>query len=246
MMVSAVLTRNVHWTVHLLQFIFYLVFSILRIRHYQWGVLWAYQHYYNDILDSIILQTVSVLAALLSLIMLCMIACPCKGENTMGNCCGSKCVRIGALVLNVLTFVCTVWLMTRDEHLSAVNRHISEYMEDDDYYNFDRAEMKEFRKSFNNNCVGVGCETGGWALSLGLVCTIFSSLLGILTLAKIIPAIEPDATSAKPSCGSCACCGSGCIDEMEAPQVLPEIPLTFVETKKVETGEKFGGFNDNL
>lgn len=34
MMVSAVLTRNVHWTVHLLQFIFYLVFSVLRIRQY--------------------------------------------------------------------------------------------------------------------------------------------------------------------------------------------------------------------
>lgn len=230
MMVSAVLTRNVHWTVHLLQFIFYLVFSVLRIRQYGW------------LLDSIMLQSLSGLAALLSLIMLCMIACPCKGENTMGNCCGSKCVRIGALVLNVLTFVCTVWLMTRDEHTSAAKRYYSfDYM-DDDYYNFDRAEMKELRKEFNNNCVGVGCETGGWALSLGLVCTIFSSLLGILTLAKIIPAIEPDATSAKPSCGSCACCGSGCSDEMEAPQVLPEIPLTFVETKKVETG----GFNDNL
>ena len=99
---------------------------------------------------------------------------------------------------------------------------------------------KTHKSDYDWNVVCI--ETGGWALilAIGLVCTIFSSLLGILTLAKIIPAIEPDATSAKPSC---ACC---CSDEMEAPQVLPEIPLTFVETRRVETGEKFGGFNDNL
>ena len=210
------------------------------------------------------LQSLSGLAALLSLIMLCMIACPCKGENTMGNCCGSKCVRIGALVLNVLTFVCTVWLMATGEHRSAAKRHIDMNTDDhyddehyklntDDWYDDEHFKPENVRaiakENFNYMCKthesdydwNGGCsETGGWALILGLVFTIFSSLLGILTLAKIIPAIEPDATSAKPSC---ACC---CSDEMEAPQVLPEIPLTFVETRRVETGEKFGGFNDNL
>lgn len=207
-------------------------------------------------------QTVSGLAALLSLIMLCMIACPCKGENTMGNCCGSKCVRIGALVLNVLTFVGAVWLMATGEHRSAAKRFYDMNTDDyydragDDYYDDEHFTFAYTKEIFNNGCDenrktresdlsdddwNDGCsETGGWALILGLVCTIFSSLLGILTLAKIIPAIEPDATSAKPSC---ACC---CSDEMEAPQVLPEIPLTFVETRRVETGEKFGGFNDNL
>jgi len=218
----------------------------------------------------------SVFAGLFSLIVLCMVACPCKGENTMGNCCGAKCVRIGALVLNMLSFVLAVWLLGRGEHRGVLWNLASDrcacshctFMGDPecksagecivDSYTLDEANIGRCDEidvsdgygphgecqasdsddygayGFKYTCVPEELEavyetsiidaiksnvngqypsTGGWALICGFLCTILAILLGILTLAKIAPVVEPGATSAKPCCGSCACCGNGCIDE---------------------------------
>lgn len=106
------------------------------------------------------------------------------------------------MVLNVLTFVGAVWLMATGEHGSAAKRFYDMNTDDyydrdgaDDYYDDEQFTFAYTKETFNNWCdenrktresdlsddrdddYNDGCsETGGWALILGLVCTIFSTV----------------------------------------------------------------------
>ena len=113
----------------------------------------------------------------------------------MGNCCGAKCVRIGALVLNMLSFVFAAWLLGLGEHKDTSggvfcgrcsygddNTGWNDYDDDDDDDDDDDVFFGDGNPSRSS---------GGWALICGFVCTILSTLLGILTL-----------------CNCCCCCNS--------------------------------------